>query len=482
MINKFNINYGNEVDCVSIPLSQVLNDNSFFRLDPEYFSRVGLEISKKIYQIPHFRLGDKFEVSKLAGFEFTEFFTDKNLNSDNSYIALTSKNIMRENLVLSEHITIDKSVADNYLKRSQLLKNDIVLSYTGEYRRSLVVLEDGFQLGPNVCRIRPLNNNLYKFLSLFLNSRIGQILLDKEKTLSAQPTVAMSRIRELLIPLYTGDLINSLNTCYDILLNYKRRSHDYINKAENEVNRILKFDKLNLKNNSFEVKKFSEVSAYDRFDAEFYENEYVQIKSYIKSHFATMKIGELIDLNNKNYVPDEDTEYKYLELADIDDNFHIVNNTINLGKKLPSRARRLIHSGNILVSSIEGSLQSIAIVDSSYDGAICSTGFFVCEPTNISPEIFCLLLKNKYLNCLLKQYCKGTILTSISKDDFLNISLPIFDQESQSLLTGYVKESVQYFNLFKRTLSEILDSINESFNDESLLNKKLQNIILSNKN
>lgn len=478
MIEKFDFKYSSNIDCVSIPLSNILADNTFFRLDSEYYSREGLKVSKAIFDMPHFKLGDKFEVSKLAGFEFTKFFTEKNLNSDDSYIALTSKNIMRENLVLSEFITIDKNVADESLIRSKLFKGDVVLSYTGEYRRSLVVLEDGFQLGPNVCRIRAINNNYSKYLSLFLNSEIGQILLDKEKTLSAQPTVAMSRIREILIPLYNDNLIAILNKCYDILIDLKKESHNLINKAEDELDKFLEFDKLVLKNNVCEIKRFSNISYFERLDAEFYENEYQQIKSFIKSRFQTKQISELIGLKDKNFQPDDNTEYKYLELADIDDNFHIVNNTVSTGKSLPSRARRVIHSGDVLVSSIEGSLQTIAIVDKSLDNSICSTGFFVCEPLNISPEMFCLLLKNKYINLLMKQLCKGTILTSINKDDFLKIELPIIQPEAQDKLTKYVRDSIKCFNLFQKTLRDILISIKNFYKDENKLKNDLERILI----
>lgn len=42
--------------------------------------------------------------------------------SSDSYIALTSRNIQTECLDLTNYITIDKTVADTFLKRSKLRK------------------------------------------------------------------------------------------------------------------------------------------------------------------------------------------------------------------------------------------------------------------------------------------------------------------------------------------------------------------------
>ena len=82
-------------------------------------------------------IGEEFEVSKLAGFEYTEYFTNKNMTSSENYIALTSKNIQKNFLDLNDYITIDKNVADKFLQRSKLHKNDIILSYVLNMRRPM---------------------------------------------------------------------------------------------------------------------------------------------------------------------------------------------------------------------------------------------------------------------------------------------------------------------------------------------------------
>lgn len=198
----------NGLEVTVLMLSDVLKDNEVFRIDAEYFKKTTLQLIKKIRIGQHEIIGDSYDISKLAGFEFTSYFTPNNMESNNFYIALTSKNIQNETLNISEFITIDKDVADKNLMRSKLYKHDVILSYTGEYRRALVLQEEDnkFQLGPNVCRLRVSNSKISPFyLSTFFNCLIGQKILDREKTLSAQPTVAMSRIRTITIPLLSQE-------------------------------------------------------------------------------------------------------------------------------------------------------------------------------------------------------------------------------------------------------------------------------------
>lgn len=120
---------------------------------------------------------------------------------------------------------------------------------------------------------------------------------------------------------------------------------------------------------------------------------------------------------------------------------------------MPSRARRLVKSGDIIVSSIEGSLKSCAIINENYNHAICSTGFYVLSSKFINPETLLLLFKSEPIQLILKQNCSGTILTSLNKMDFLNIELPIIDIKIQN----NIKELILETNLLKQNSEKLLN-------------------------
>ena len=110
-------------------------------------------------------------------------------------------------------------------------------------------------------------------------------------------------------------------------------------------------------------------------------------------------------------------------------------------ENLPSRARQKIKTNDVIVSSVEGSLSSCALVTGEYNNAICSTGFHVLRSREINPETLLLLMKSSSIQNLLKQGCSGTILTAILPDALKQINLPLIREEVQKQLAAKVQES-----------------------------------------
>lgn len=429
---------------VSVIQFKNINDfNEIFRYDAEYFRKEPMRIMHEIRKKAHFRITEKFDVSKLAGFEFTSYFTKQNMESEDSYIAMTSKNIQTERMELKDFIKIDKKVANINLTRSKLFKNDIVLSYTGEYRRSLVLFENDYQLGPNVCRIRPkIDKDISFYVSTFFNSKIGQIILDKEKTLSAQPTVAMSRIREIPIPYFEKLIteIKNLITNQYILL---EKSLLVYSKAEKILFEEIELHNFNLCKDSVNIKSFKEsFQITRRLDAEYYQKKYEEYSNLIyKYRNGFDKLVSICNLKDNNFKPLENKLYKYIELSNIGKSGEVTGYTEEFGKDLPSRARRIVNTGDVVISSIEGSLQSCAIISEAFDKSLCSTGLYVINSDKINSETLLVLFKSEPIQGIMKQNCSGTILTAMNKDEFLNIPIPLIDLLKQDQIAELVEES-----------------------------------------
>lgn len=443
------------LECVEISKSEVLDNNECFRYDAEYFNKEATEYIKMIKAKDFEYIGEEFDVSKLAGFEYTEYFTNKNMNSDENYIALTSKNIQKNFLDLNDYITIDKSTADKFLKRSKLYKNDVILSYTGEYRRALKLYEENYQLGPNVCRIRPKNNSKIKpgFLSLFLNLDVGQSILNKEKTLSAQPTVAMSRIRKIPVPKFSDKFQSVIESLIDRQYEMKEENKVLQKEAEKILNDAINYKPKEI-TESYNIRSYKDsIKNSNRLDAEYYQLSYQEYNEFIRKYNGSKKtIGDICNIYDKNFIPKNNEKYKYIELANVNNESEILNVQEVIGSELPTRARRIVRKGQVIVSSIEGSLNSCAIIDDEFDGAICSNGFFVIDTNYIKSDCLLLLLKSKLMQSLLKQQCTGTILTCVNKEDFKKIEIPILDQNTQEEISCKLMEAFELRNKAKNLL------------------------------
>jgi restriction endonuclease S subunit len=190
-------------------------------------------------------------------------------------------------------------------------------------------------------------------------------------------------------------------------------------------------------------------------DAEYYQKKYDDYIYLICNYPNGFEIIEVV-CNQKdiNYTPKDNAEYKYIELANIGKTGDIKGSTIALGCELPTRARRKVNTNDVLISSIEGSLDSCALVTEEYDNALCSTGFYIIRSNKINSETLLVLFKSEPIQNLLKKSCSGTILTAINKSEFQNIPIPIIDKHIQQQIASLVSESF----ILKKQSEQLLET------------------------
>jgi len=140
-------------------------------------------------------------------------------------------------------------------------------------------------------------------------------------------------------------------------------------------------------------------------------------------------------------MPKENKEYKYIELANVGSCGIISDVEIIKGSELPSRARRRVKTGQVIISSVEGSLESCALITDEYNNAICSTGFYVLSSDSINSATLLVLFKSEPIQAMLKKRCSGTILTAITKDELLKTPLPCIEQSVQDDIAAYIDKS-----------------------------------------
>ncbi len=76
-----------------------------------------------------------------------------------------------------------------------------------------------------------------------------------------------------------------------------------------------------------------------------------------------------------------DKSFMYVDIASIDRSLKVITSKSEiLGADAPSRARKEIREGDILVSTVRPNLNTVAMVPTELDGQIASTGFCVLRP------------------------------------------------------------------------------------------------------
>ncbi|WP_418471521.1 restriction endonuclease subunit S, partial [Eubacterium callanderi] len=180
------------------------------------------------------KLGEIAEVTKLAGFEFTEHVV---YSDQGNTIALRGLNIKNGQLVLDDVKYIDDS---NFIKldRSKLYVDDIIFTYVGTVGEVAIIKENNrFYLAPNVARIRIKSNNSPKYISHYIRreSFYNGVIFPLIAT-SSQPALSMENIRkfEMFFPVQKAEEIKIAEffESLDRLITLHQRKCDLLSKAK----------------------------------------------------------------------------------------------------------------------------------------------------------------------------------------------------------------------------------------------------------
>lgn len=141
-------------------------------------------------------IGDSCFVTKLAGFEYTQYIR---YEDSGDVVMVKAQNVKKGKLNRKDLSFISNEVSDS-LPRSQLAVGDVVMTYVGANIGDVAVIDGEYKyhLAPNVAKIRPntekYNSTYFMYMLMFLNSYIVGNSAD-----TAKAALGMERIRKLKV-------------------------------------------------------------------------------------------------------------------------------------------------------------------------------------------------------------------------------------------------------------------------------------------
>ena len=145
---------------------------------------------------PETFIGDKCFVTKLAGFEYTQYI---NYKESGEVVMVKAQNVKNGKLNRKDLSFISKKVSDS-LSRSQLAPGDVVMTYVGANIGDVAVIDDVYKyhLAPNVAKIRP-NAEVYNSIYFMYMLMLLNIYIVKNSADTAKAALGMERIRRLKV-------------------------------------------------------------------------------------------------------------------------------------------------------------------------------------------------------------------------------------------------------------------------------------------
>ena len=142
----------------------------------------------------------------------------------------------------------------------------------------------------------------------------------------------------------------------------------------------------------------------------------------------------------------------YIEISDVSLTGGIEKSTPLLFHEAPSRARRKVRSGDILISTVRTYLKAIASVQESSDDLIASTGFCVVRPSEgLHPAFAGWVAKSDEFVGEIVSRSVGVSYPAINASQLVDLSIPVPPLETQKRIAAFLdKKTAQIDALIAR--------------------------------
>jgi restriction endonuclease S subunit len=187
-----------------------------------------------------------------------------------------------------------------------------------------------------------------------------------------------------------------------------------------------------------------------------------------KWSFKPIKYGCRI---NEKALPENtspDFEIQYIDISSVNSNGHYETSEPMKFEDAPSRARRIVSDGDVIISTVRTYLRAIAYIEKTSENLICSTGFAVLSPKiDINPTFLSYWVRSQYFVDEIVARSVGVSYPAINAPEIGSLPFPSISKKLQNIIASFLD----------RETSRIDALIDKKERQIELLNEKRLTII-----
>lgn len=194
--------------------------------------------------------------------------------------------------------------------------------------------------------------------------------------------------------------------------------------------------------------------------------EFRQIMKYYVEcqtrHEKEYKLGDICDLNNKSMKSNQYSYINYIDISSIDNGK--LTNITRLEGEYPSRAKRIVQHGDILLSTVRPNLRNCVYIDQNIEHCICSTGFCVICSKNsefLNKMIYYQIMSDEVTKYLTDN-ATGSQYPAVNTSIVENIKLRLPNMANQEKIVEYCDN-----------LTQIIEKMEQQMTNNNVLMKQI---------
>lgn len=472
----------------SYNISKSLNPNRVFilnksdlekRFDPFFYVPEFLELEKKVLAKNPKKLRD-YIVSISSGAtpkrdNEEKYYSD----AENGIPFIRVQNVTEFGLDLSDVKYINNETHQGYLKRSQVLEDDLLVTITGRIGSAAVApINFNGNINQHSVVIKTKSRTISEMLAAYLNSAIGQKLAYRLATGGTRPALDYPAL--LSIPIIDDKRILQIT---NKIFAQKQKNEAEAEKLLagiddyllNELGIILPESPENTLKNRMFTTQLSEVSG-GRLDPFYYQKYFDNIFNAIsKSTYKSTLLKKLI-LNYSKGIEVGSSEYlqegiPFVRVADITDfsiNLESTDKKISENKYNELKKIYQPKIGEILYSK-DGTIGFCVVVEKTEDYVLSSGILRITCNNNFDNYLLKYILSSKVYKQLADRVSIGTVIKHLTIEDWLNLPIPVPPLDKQKEIADHITGIRQQAQQLKDKTKELLRKANAEI-EEILLN------------
>jgi type I restriction enzyme S subunit len=195
--------------------------------------------------------------------------------------------------------------------------------------------------------------------------------------------------------------------------------------------------------------------------SEFKEVEVGGRRVKIPVEWELKRVEDCADINQENLSTKTDANYEieYIDISSIEETGVISNTSLYKYKEAPSRAKRIVNKGDVILSTVRPYLKAFALIEREEENLICSTGYAVLTAKeNVDEEFLYHSVCGDRFVSYLSRLMRGTSYPAVNNND-VKITLiplpPLEEQKKIARILSCAEQKIQKKREYKESLEEL---------------------------
>lgn len=173
-------------------------------------------------------------------------------------------------------------------------------------------------------------------------------------------------------------------------------------------------------------------------------------------YITTCNDDTLSESTNKDFA------FEYIDISSVKYGKGIINAQPMTFEDSPSRARRIVQSNDVIISTVRTYLKAVAIIPKIENPTIVSTGFAVLRAKkNIDSKFLQYALSNDTFVSTVEKYSNGVSYPTINSTELIKFKIPVPPLEEQQNIADFLDSKTAFIDSAIQAQKAIVEKLKE---------------------